>query len=157
MGDDECLTPEFIRKYAGAGAIDSGMFLDALGKKDLPRALLLANGPLLQSSSALKIIFLASSMFNTIYTGLKQPRGVSLDSFFRKRVPYPKIRDYIGYISNFDTFQIEKIFSLLFYAEWEAKLNPTPGQQLLQVMSYYICNPSVFNGKNPFPGIGRFN
>lgn len=156
--DGENLTPELIHQFASAGL---GAFfqdyLDALGRKNLAGAVKLANGPLLQTDSALTIIFRVAQMFNTIYAALDLPGGQSLETFLQRRVSYSKIGDYCAYVDNFRKPDVERVFSLLFFAEWEAKLNPTPGQQLLQVLSYYICNPSLYNGKNPFPALTRCN
>ncbi|MCP4631424.1 MAG: DNA polymerase III subunit delta [candidate division Zixibacteria bacterium] len=158
LGDEKSITEEIIREFCGASnAMLFDEFTDALGKKNLAKAIKLANGALLRTDSVLKVIFMTISMFNAIYEGLQIPKGSSIETFLRRRVPYPKIRNYAEYISIFKKEEVEKIFSLLFFAEWEAKLNPTPGQQLLQIISYYVCRPSKYKGINPFPGIAKLN
>lgn len=158
LKDKKKLTEESIHQFASVSdALAADEYLDALGRKNLAAAVSLANGTLLRKDSALTMIFKISSMFSNIYAGLNADGDISYQDFFKKRVGYKKARDYSVYIGNFNKRDVEKIFSLLFFAEWEAKLNPTPGQQLLQVLSYYICKTSLYDGRNPFPAYGRIN
>ncbi|PJA29191.1 MAG: hypothetical protein CO189_03060 [candidate division Zixibacteria bacterium CG_4_9_14_3_um_filter_46_8] len=150
LGISATITPDHIRQYARAG---SGNIIeeyrDSLGKRNLSRAILIANSPLLRSESALTTIFMISNMFKDIYSSLGPTKSDSYRSF-----PQSKVQVYI---SNFTKSDVEKVFSLLFYAEWEAKLNPTPSQQILLLLSYYICEIGKYDGANPFPSLTKLN
>ncbi|MBD3169772.1 MAG: DNA polymerase III subunit delta [candidate division Zixibacteria bacterium] len=157
LKQDEQLTPNRVKEFCAAGNMEFvDEYLDALGKKKIDKVMRLANIRTLQAEELMEAILRADWMFKTLYDGLTSANS-SMDGFFRKRVIFFKVNDYIGYTSNFGREDIEKIFNLLFYVEWEAKLNPTPPQQLLQVMGYYICNIDKYDGRNPFPGIGKLN
>ncbi|MBD3232896.1 MAG: DNA polymerase III subunit delta [candidate division Zixibacteria bacterium] len=158
LPEGKSLTPKSIQEISGAG---SGSvveeYLDALGRKDTAKAVALANGRLHFFDSALSVVFRIASMFSTIYGCLALPKSESIDVYLKRRGLAFKLHSYNEYCSNFNKDEIEKVFSLIFYAEWEAKLNPTPSQQIMQILSYYICNPNLYNRSNPFPGLTKYN
>ncbi|GEM_PF-5136286 len=158
LGKGASVTPDFISRFAGAG---SGklfeFYLDALGRRNISKAVALAGGDMLLTENPHRIILGVGYMINTLYSGISLPKSSSIEDFFRRRVGGRKFRDYIIYANGFKKSELEKIFSLLFYAEWELKLNPTPANQILQVLSYYICKPNLYDGRNPFPGLSPLN
>lgn len=158
LPDGKSLTPEFIRDTSGAGSgsvVDE--YLDALGRKNTAKAIALANGRLHLLDSALSVVFRIASMFSIIYGCLALPKSESIDVYLKRRGLAFKLHSYNEYCSSFNKDEIEKVFSLIFYAEWESKLNPTPSQQIMQILSYYICNPALYNGSNPFPALTKYN